>query len=124
MLSPRIVVVEIQEFLGPTKRLTRPYDPKFRADGIPSMLFLRASLGAYTFLAKKKGYRLVGCIRNGFNAFFVRNDVKADLDHVFGTGEYAPEGCFAHDDQRWQKVLDQRLQESTKHTWIDPSAAP
>ena len=40
-------------------------------DGMPN--FCGASLPAFVKLARKKGYRLVGCNRLGYNAFFVLN---------------------------------------------------
>ena len=44
-----------------------------------------ASLGAFERLAKRRGYRLVGCIQLGFNAFFLRDDLDPTL-----FPEYAP----------------------------------
>lgn len=39
-------------------------------------------MGAYAALAKKKGYRLVCINQMAHNAFFVRNDVGANLKEV------------------------------------------
>jgi hypothetical protein len=91
---PRVVVAEYNWTWGPSESKTVPYDPHFR---IPSErwtpdgdhLYFGASLQALTKLARAKGYRLVGCQRWGFNAFFVQD----------GVGEKAlpavsPEECF------------------------------
>ncbi len=80
-----------------------------------------ASLGAFTELARRRGYRLAGCIRRGFNAFFVHEDA-GDLDAVLGLGKYDPAGCFAHVDAAWQRVLDQRRAQAQKYAWVDPFA--
>lgn len=34
------------------------------------------SIGAFTWPLEQRNYRLVGCMRAGFNAFFVRNDAR------------------------------------------------
>lgn len=75
--KPRVVVLEYQDILGPVQAVTVPYTDDFDAwrhsttGGMPN--FCGASLAAFLKLARKKGYRLVGCNRYGFNAFFVRN---------------------------------------------------
>jgi hypothetical protein len=82
VITPRVVVVEFNDILGPDRAWTVPYSDDFRADkypmtdGMPN--FAGASLSAFVKLAHKKGYRLVGANRYGFNAFFVKNGL-ADL---------------------------------------------
>ena len=116
IIQPRVVVVEIQEVWGPEERWTRPYDANFRNVGIPSM---GASLAAFNYLAMRKGYRLVGCIKAGFNAFFV-SESAANLDDLFGEEPYDPAGCFAHVDAHWRKVLDERRKMALEYDWVDP----
>lgn len=116
IIQPRVVVVEIQELWGPEERWTRPYNSNFHSDGIPSM---GASLAAFDYLARKKGYRLVGCVKAGFNAFFV-SESAANLDDIFGSGSYDRSGCFAHVDQHWRTVLDNRREKASKYSWVDP----
>ena len=53
--------------------------------------FAGASLRAFVKLGKRKGYRLAGVNRYGFNAFFVRDDVGPEL-----LPEIAVEACFGH----------------------------
>jgi len=50
-----------------------------------------ASLSAFVKLGKQKGYRLVGCERYGFNAFFVREGIAEEV-----LPEIAPCECFHH----------------------------
>ncbi len=99
-IEPRVVVVEYQDIIGPEKALTVPYSDNFNAYEHPTTLgmpnFCGASLPAFTKLAKTKGYRLVGCNRYGYNAFFIRNP--------FGEHEM-PEipikECFKHPKVLW-----------------------
>lgn len=118
VVQPRVVVVEIQELWGPEEIKTRPY----RADHVsPEIPAMGASLGAFAWLAAEKGYRLVGCIQQGFNAFFVREDVPG-VEAVFGREEYAREGCFAHVDDAWRRVLEDRRKKAERYDWVDPRA--
>ena len=118
MVQPRIVVVEIQELWGPEIRRTRPYDPDHVARGPDAIAQMGASLGAFNELARRRGYRLAGCMALGFNAFFVREDLPG-IDRVLGRG-YNATGCFAHVDAAWGKVLEQRKRQAQRYAWVDP----
>jgi hypothetical protein len=94
-VSPRVVVVEYQDIIGAERSLTVPYADDFSSrnypttNGMPN--FSGASLAAFVKLGRRKGYRLVGVNRYGYNAFFVRN----------GLGDtHLPEidarSCFGH----------------------------
>lgn len=78
-VQPRVVVVEYNDIIGPDKALTVPYKDDFDAyvypttSGLPN--FCGASLRAFVNLAKKKGYRFVGCSHSRINAFFIRNPI-------------------------------------------------
>jgi hypothetical protein len=76
-INPRVVVVEANGKLG-DRSITVPYDPNWTYNASHPH-YHGASLPAFVNLANGKGYRLVGANRFGFNAFFVRNDVAADL---------------------------------------------
>jgi hypothetical protein len=72
-----------------------PYRPDFkRSDydvNVRDPLYAGASLPAFIKLGKQKGYRLVGCNRYGYNAFFVRSDLGMEcLPRV------PVESCFKH----------------------------
>jgi hypothetical protein len=94
-VKPRVVVLEYQDIIGPERALTVPYSDDFDAskypmtDGTPN--FCGASLPAFVKLAHRKGYRLVGCNRYGYNAFFVRRGLgEAELPEI------AIADCFRH----------------------------
>jgi len=96
-ISPRVVLVEYQCIWGPVKSMSVPYSADFKAGYIGRFgVYCGASLAAFVKLAKKKGYRLVGCNRYGYNAFFMRDDVGQG---VFPTVE--PEACFSHPFTLW-----------------------
>lgn len=99
-VTPRVVVLEYQDILGPDRNWTVPYSDDFssaaypKTDGMPN--FAGASLGAFVRLGQRKGYRLVGINRYGYNAFFVKN----------GLGDqFLPEiklrDCFGHPKVIW-----------------------
>src|SRR5579863_9823717 len=96
-VNPRVVVLEFNNALGPEWSVTIPYNPSFITDTnkLSPLLYQKrrvvntfrgkqiadridnyygASLSAFVKLGKEKGYRLVGCDRLGYNAFFVRSD--------------------------------------------------
>lgn len=110
-IEPRVVVLEYQDIIGPERALTVPYAEDFDAgkypstDGMPN--FCGASLAAFVKLAKRKGYRLVGCNRYGYNAFFVKSGLGEDL-----LPEVAAAECFRHpktawgQEHRWPTVKD------------------
>ena len=88
-VDPAIVICEYNAVLGDTRPIAVPYKADFnRFDSHYSGLYLGASIAAFTSLAKRKGYTLVGTNSMGFNAFFVRNDlahhVLDKLDSVRG----------------------------------------
>lgn len=93
--SPRVVVLEFNNVLGPERSWTVPYADDFNyrryptTNGAPN--FAGASLKAFVELGHRKGYRLVGTNRLGFNAFFVRNGHGDDL-----LPEVPVADCFAH----------------------------
>ena len=95
IIEPRVVVLEYQDILGPERSVTVPYRDDFNAyehpttDGMPN--YGGASLRAFQGLAARRGYRLVGCNRYGYNAFFVRN--PEGLPHL---PEVSIESCFQH----------------------------
>jgi hypothetical protein len=77
-ITPRVVIVEYVDALGPELALTVPYRPDFTSavqNGVP---FRGASLAAFNKLARRRGYRYVGSQCLGFNAFFVQNGVGDD----------------------------------------------
>lgn len=90
-INPRLIVLEYQPVLGPRESLTIPYERDFNRYNIHAQGYWGASLPAFVKLGREKGYRLIGCNRNCINAFFMRNDVGAD---IFPEIDVA--SCFAH----------------------------
>jgi hypothetical protein len=113
-ISPRVVVLEYNNALGPELSVTIPYSASFIKDSNSSSALVAqgrrvvntfrakpiadridnyygASLAAFVKLGKQKGYRLVGCERFGYNAFFVRSDLGEEI-----LPETTPADCFHH----------------------------
>ena len=99
VVNPRVIVVEYQDILGPDKAWTVQYKPYFNIHDYPvnrqANNYCGASLRAFVKLSKHKGYRLVGCNKGGWNAFFVRDGVCEKY-----LPEVTVESCFKYD---WNK---------------------
>jgi hypothetical protein len=77
VVSPRLIVAEYNDRLGPDAAVTIAYDPSFDFSQSPHEFYQGVSLAALGKLATEKGYRLIGCESSGTNAFFLRNDIDA-----------------------------------------------
>ena len=75
-VSPVVVVIETHIEFG-MQNIAVPYEPSHHYPGKHPDYF-GASAVAMEILGIKKGYRLVGANRFGFNLIFVRNDVFPD----------------------------------------------
>ena len=75
--SPRIVIVETHIIYG-DKDIVVPYDPEYAYPGKHPQ-YHGASPAAMVKLGKRKGYRLIGANRLGFNFIFLRNDLGIEL---------------------------------------------
>jgi hypothetical protein len=75
-INPRLLVLETHNLIPGDRSITIEYRPDFnRADRPASQQdFMGASLLAMQKLCKRRGYRLIGAHRHGFNAFFLRED--------------------------------------------------
>jgi len=110
-IRPRVVVVECHNIWTADRAVTIPYRRDFnKYDVHPD--YSGASLLALVKLGRAKGYRLVGCHRYGFNAFFVREGIaEAALPEV------APETCLRHPQAlRGQRT---RLLEVKDLEWVE-----
>src|SRR5205823_81294 len=65
--------------IPPDRSITHAYDPNFYYGNEAERDFRSVSLLAMTRLCKRRGYRLIGAHRHGFNAFFLRNDEGQDF---------------------------------------------
>ena len=81
IINPRVCVFETHNIVPNGLALTIPYQSDFDYTAQPESQwdFRSVSLGAMIKLSSKKGYRLIGAHRHGFNAFFLRNDIAPDL---------------------------------------------
>lgn len=110
-IQPRVVMVEYQDVWGPNRSVTVPYKPDFDRFKI-NPNYCSASLPAFIKLAKEKDYRLVGCNRYGFNAFFVRSDIGTDL-----FPEIEAEQCFRH--PLYKDGVKKVLPQIEKFEWVE-----
>jgi hypothetical protein len=78
---PRLVIVEYNPHFGLTRSVVVPYDARFDRHEfkVPRRAYYGASLPALVRLGARKGYRLVLAEPRGVNAYFVRDDLGADL---------------------------------------------
>jgi hypothetical protein len=134
-VSPRVVVLEYNNVWGPDASVTVPYRPDFIAENNDVSLlrnqarrvvntfagkqiadrvdnYFGASLAAFVKLGKRKGYRLVGCERYGFNAFFVRSGVGEEV-----LPEVAPSACFTHPYAHY--AMKERRQRISDREWVE-----
>ena len=74
--SPKLICLEFNPWLGKTENLIIPHQENFI---YKSDMYFGASLSAYNFLMKKKGYKLACIESSGNNAFFVRQE-EYDFD--------------------------------------------
>ncbi len=112
-INPRVVVLEYQDILGSEKAVTVPYEPNFKVkfNEIGFSDYYGASLSAFIKLGKEKGYRLVGCQRYGFNAFFIRSGVGEDIFPETIASQY-----FQH--PKVKSGIENRLPKILDREWV------
>ena len=80
VIRPRVVIAEVQCIWGADRAVTVPYSETFKAPVHDRFkVYCGASLPAFVKLARRKGYRLVGVQRLGFNAVFVADGLGEEL---------------------------------------------
>jgi hypothetical protein len=115
-IGPRVVVVEYQDIIGPDRALTVPYNDTFNAYEHPTTLgmpnFCGASLPAFVKLAQTRGYRLVGCNRYGYNAFFIKNPLgEKEIPRIDISD------CFKHPKVLWG--MKERFPTVKDFPWVE-----
>jgi hypothetical protein len=80
-INPRLCVFETHNIVPDNLSITIPYDPNFnyREKKNHEQDFTSVSLLAMKKLSEKKGYRLIGAHKHGFNVFFLRKDIAQDI---------------------------------------------
>jgi hypothetical protein len=112
-ISPRVVIAEVQVLWGSERAVTVPYNPDFRGEVLGGLVtYCGASLPAFVKLARKKGYRLVGCQRYGLNAIFLRDDVGQDA-----FPEVSASDCFRHPLQK--QAYDEFRPMVADRAWVE-----
>ncbi len=110
--QPRVVMVEYNHLWAADRCVSVPYRPDFRATfGPHGADYFGASLSAYTKLAGEKGYRLVGCQRYGFNAFFIRSGIGESLLPAVDPAE-----CLIHPRNKFANA--HRLPAVREREWV------
>ena len=77
-IKPRVIICETNSIIPGNLALTIPYKPDFNRLNDLHPDYMGVSLLAMKKLLDKKGYRLIGAHRYGFNAFFMLNGVGDD----------------------------------------------
>jgi hypothetical protein len=80
-INPRLCICETHNVIPGNLSITIPYAPAFTSEEKHGyeQEFRSASLLAMTKLSERKGYRLIGAHRHGFNVVFLRNDIGLDI---------------------------------------------
>jgi hypothetical protein len=109
---PRVLVVEYNARFGPTRAVTIPNGCSL--DSVPKGYY-GASLAALDSVARRKDYRLICCEPSGANAFFIRNDLAADLPAMSPEQAFRPQlsrvefGAQRTDETIYQTIAEQDL---------------
>ena len=77
VINPRLMVLETWNIIPSDRSLTIEYQADFDSSWNKSKVaqdYRGASLLAMQKLCKKRGYRMIGAHRHGFNVFFLRED--------------------------------------------------
>ncbi len=77
IVKPNVVIIETHNEFG-FHNIVVPYDPDYQFPG-KHPVYHGASPVAMTKLANKKGYRLVGANKLGFNFIFIKKELANDL---------------------------------------------
>jgi len=111
VIKPRVIICETHDVIPSDLALTIPYQSDFdRMKGLHPE-FLGVSLLGMKKLLDKKGYRLVGSHRYGFNAIFMINNVGQD---------YFPEVSVEniHDNVYTKKSREKTWKEVKHLPWV------
>jgi len=112
VIKPRVIICETHNVIPSEFSLTIPYNDNFDyKDGKQHIEFRSVSLLAMTKLLNKKGYRLVGSHRYGFNAIYILNEVGR---------EYFPEVSIEsiHNNNYTKRRREEAWNEVKDHPWV------
>lgn len=106
-INPKVCCFETHDIIPSDKSITIPYDPAFNCWSQPPELqdFRSASLAAMVKLSKRKGYRLIGSHKHGFNVFFMRDDIDNTLFPEISVNEVHNNPWTKYGQaERWERV--------------------
>ena len=105
-VSPRVIVLEVQNAIPATEIVSRPYLATFNLHDYLGVerSFRGASISAFNFLLESRGYCLVGTNHNGVNAFFVRKDIAAGKLIKVNPSETLRDSYSLHQQKLWPKL--------------------
>jgi hypothetical protein len=78
VIKPRVIICETNNVVPSDLSLPIPYDPNFNRFSSYHPDFMSVSLLAMNKLLNRKGYRLIGSHRFGFNAIYMLNNIGLD----------------------------------------------
>jgi hypothetical protein len=108
-ISPRLCIFETHNIIPDDLSITIPYRPQFSCTEKHGheQEFRSVSLLAMAKLSEKKGYRLIGAHKHGFNVLFLRNDVGLDFFPAVSIAE-VHDNLWTRNGQseRWKLVED------------------
>jgi len=107
VVKPRVIICETHNIIPSELSLTIPYKADFNRKDDLHAEFMGMSLLAATKLLNKKGYRLIGSHRHGFNAIFMLNDTGKDFfPEVTVTSVHDNPYTKSRRDSAWKDVED------------------
>mmetsp|Transcript_9792 Transcript_9792/g.29822 ORF Transcript_9792/g.29822 Transcript_9792/m.29822 type:complete len:384 (+) Transcript_9792:130-1281(+) len=118
-ISPRVIVVEYQQFWGPKESVYRAScgGSSGVADSrnpLRRRLFVGASLGAFLSIARVRNYKLVACLRSEPIAVFILRDQSSKV-----LRELSAEDCIAakQRDAKWRLDMAAQFEEAQNFKW-------
>jgi hypothetical protein len=108
-INPRLCICETHNVIPGNLSITIPYAPAFTSEEKHGyeQEFRSASLLAMTKLSERKGYRLIGAHRHGFNVVFLRNDIGLDIFPAVSIDEVHDNlWTKIEQNERWKRLKD------------------
>ncbi|HEX2327523.1 MAG TPA: hypothetical protein VHN74_02280 [Candidatus Angelobacter sp.] len=113
-INPRLCIFETHNIIPDDLSITIPYQPQFSSAVMSNhgQEFRSVSLLAMTKLSEKKGYRLIGAHKHGFNVLFLRNDIGLDVFPAVSIAE-------VHDNLWTRKGQGERWKRVEGMNWVE-----
>jgi hypothetical protein len=108
-IQPRLLVLETHNIIPSDKSLTIEYDPNFFCWNKPGYEqdYRSVSLLAMQKLCRRRGYRMIGAHRHGFNVFFLKDGEGTTFFPEVSVEQVHDNHCTRHGQAtRWPHVKD------------------